>query len=385
MNTNKQHTTKPTAIVIGAGIVGLAVARALAERNFDVTVYERYPRALGASIRNFGMVWPVGQPAGASYQWAIRSRDVWKDICSKGNIWHEQTGSLHLAYSDRELAVMEEFVSLYGAERDCAVLTPAQVIQKSPAANPLGLKGALWSAEEVIVDPREAIGGVATYLAEQCGVTFRWNTCINQVADSTVYVGGKAEQQADLIFVCSGADFETLHPERFAALPLTKCKLQMMRLVSQPDHWRIGPPLCGGLSLLHYGSFQATHAVQALRQWAEQEMADYLKWGIHVMVSQQGNGELTIGDSHEYGLSPDPFDREELNKLIIDYLGTFATFKDDRLSQSWNGVYAKMTNGENHVFEQLDTNVYALNALSGAGMTLSFGLAEQVIQHQLGL
>lgn len=374
---------KPTAVVVGAGIVGLAVAKALAERNFQVTVYERHPRALGASIRNFGMVWPVGQPAGLPYQWAVRSRDTWKEICSKAGIWHEQPGSLHLAYSDAELAVMEDYVSRYGKERDCGMVTPMQVIQQSPAANPSGLKGALWSAEEVIVDPREAIGGVAAYLEEQCGVVFRWNTGISRVSDSTVYVGGKAAQKADLIILCSGVDFETLYPDRFALLPITKCKLQMMRLVPQPDDWRIGPPLCGGLSLLHYGSFQTSPAIQTLRQWAEQEMGEYVKWGIHVMVSQHGNGELTIGDSHEYGLSPDPFDRQMINQLIIDYLGTFARFKDNRLSQSWNGVYAKMTNGENHVFEQLESNIFMLNALSGAGMTLSFGLAEHVVEHGL--
>lgn len=44
-----------------------------------------------------------------------------------------------------------------------------------------------------------------------------------------------------------------------------------------------------------------------------------------------------------------------------------------------------MTNGQNHVFEQLGSNVYALNALSGAGMTLSFGLAEDVVGKRIGL
>lgn len=68
------------------------------------------------------------------------------------------------------------------------------------------------------------------------------------VIASAVYVAGNVAQKADLIVLCSGADFETLYPDRFASLPITKCKLQMMRLVPQPNDWRIGPPLCSGLS-----------------------------------------------------------------------------------------------------------------------------------------
>ncbi|SEK28842.1 TIGR03364 family FAD-dependent oxidoreductase [Parapedobacter koreensis] len=370
--------TQKNAAVIGAGIVGLATAKVLSEKGYRVTVYERHAKAVGASVRNFGMVWPVGQPAGDAYQWAIRSRDTWKTIGAKAGIWHEQVGSLHLAYRETELAVMEDYVALYGNERDCAMLTPEQVAQQSTAAHLTGLKGALWSAEELIVDPREAIAKIAAYLEEQRGVVFKWNTAVSRIVESAVYTAAGDIQRADLIVVCSGADFETLYPELYAASPVTKCKLQMMRLVAQPGNWRIGPSLCGGLSLLHYGSFQAASSISVFREWAEREMPEYLKWGIHVMVSQQGNGELTIGDSHEYGLCPDPFDRQVINTLILNYLSHFTQFKDYQLLESWNGVYAKMTNGSNHLLLRPEENLIILNALGGAGMTLSFGLAEHV-------
>ena len=35
-----------------------------------------------------------------------------------------------------------------------------------------------------------------------------------------------------------------------------------------------------------------------------------------------------------------------INNLIIDYLHTFANFKDWELIQSWNGIYPKMMNGQ---------------------------------------
>ncbi|MFX5494229.1 FAD-dependent oxidoreductase, partial [Acinetobacter baumannii] len=69
-----------SAIVVGAGIVGLATARSLSLRGFDVTIIERTQKAVGASIRNFCMLWPIGQPDGKLYDRALRSKSIWKDI-----------------------------------------------------------------------------------------------------------------------------------------------------------------------------------------------------------------------------------------------------------------------------------------------------------------
>jgi FAD dependent oxidoreductase TIGR03364 len=179
--------------------------------------------------------------------------------------------------------------------------------------------------------------------------------------------------------VCSGADFETLFPELFSALAITKCKLQMMRMVAQPNHWKLGPSLCGGLSLIHYKSFEAAPSLPILRGYFEHHLPQYVQWGIHVMACQNGAGEITVGDTHEYGLDLDPFDKHYLNNWVVDYLKSFCALPSFEVMQTWNGTYAKMKNGQTEWVHQAGDNIWLVNGMGGAGMTLSFGLAQEVL------
>jgi glycine/D-amino acid oxidase-like deaminating enzyme len=87
---------------------------------------------------------------------------------------------------------------------------------------------------------------------------------------------------------------------------------------------------------------------------------------------------LIIGDSHEYGWDVQPFDREEINKEILAYLNTFAQFPDPVIAETWHGIYPKVAGKPDLVLE-MEPNVWVVNGLSGAGMTLSFGLAAELI------
>lgn len=367
------------AIVIGAGIVGLATARALALKGFQVQVMERSSKAVGASVRNFGMVWPIGQSAGELYDRALRTRSIWKELSDDGTFWSNPVGSLHLAYNETEWKVLNELYDVYKSTRPVQLLNAGAVMNKSDAVVNNGLLGGLYSADELIVDPREAIAALPSILEEKYNVEFFWDRCVSYISEGTVYIGYEEQYESDIIFICSGADFETLYPESFKEYPLTKCKLQMMRAAAQPYDWRIGPALCGGLSLIHYKSFSAAPSLPQLKELYETEMSEYLDWGIHVMVSQNGNGELTIGDSHEYGDTHEPFDKAFINEMILDYLKRFAQFKDWRIIETWNGIYPKLTNGDTELFFSPEAGVFVLNGLGGAGMTLSFGLAEEVV------
>ncbi len=363
--------------IVGAGIMGLAHAWMAAEKGHQVTVFERSPRAVGASIRNFGMVWPIGQTAGKAYEAAMISRQRWLTTAREAGIRAEPCGSIHVAHRDDELAVLEEF-----AQRaphlgyDVAMLTADEVQALTPAANPTGLLGGLRTTTELAVDPTEAIPGIATWLAERHGVVFRWNTTVVsaetgrlQTADGSLWTG-------DRILICGGADFETLFPHLLASSGLTRCKLHMLATGPQPDGWRLNTHLASGLTLRHYKAFEICPSLPSLRARISAETPELDRYGIHVMASQNAAGEVILGDSHEYDEAIDPFDTAEIDELILRELKVCFTLPDWTISRRWHGIYAKHPARTHYAAEPLP-GVSVRTGPGGAGMTLAFGLAEQ--------
>ncbi len=366
--------------VIGAGIVGLAHALAAAKQGKKVILLERNERAVGASIRNFGLVWPIGQPAGPLYERALRSRNIWLEIAEKSGIWCAESGSLHLAYRQDEMDVLEEYVETTpeAREQGCAIIPAKEVLQKSPAAKDNELLGALWSPTELNVDPRQAIPAISRILEREYGVDFRFGATVKSIDLPNVETTS-GSLRVGRVYVCGGNDFETLYPEVFAESGISRCKLQMMRTAQQPDGWQLGPSLCGGLTLLHYRAFEHCESLEALRERTRHELPFYVDNHIHVMVSQTALGELTIGDHHEYGLTHDPFESEEINAKILDYFNTFATVPELKVAERWHGFYPRLENDESELVVHPEPGVTVVNGLGGAGMTLSFGLAEEVV------
>ncbi|ROU04996.1 TIGR03364 family FAD-dependent oxidoreductase [Lysobacter enzymogenes] len=369
-----------SALVVGAGIVGLAIARALAVRGHRVTVLERYDRAVGASVRNFGMIWPIGVTNGAAYQRALRSRAIWQEVIDGAKLWHDPCGSLHVAYAQDEFEVLAQYADANRALRPCALLDREQALAKSPALVADGLRGALFNRDELLVDPREALAALPRYLHERYGVEFHWRTPVTAAETGRVHSGTR-RFEADRVFVCSGPEFEQLFPQLYAAAPLTRCKLQMLRLAPPADGLRLGAALCGGLSLVHYAGFQQSADVAPLRARYQAQYGELIELGIHVMAAQNGRGEITVGDSHAYAHTHDPFDEQAINARVLDYLGGFLRLREPRALQTWHGIYPKLTDGSSEFVAEPAPGVTIVNAVGGGGlgMTLSFGLAEEIV------
>jgi D-hydroxyproline dehydrogenase subunit beta len=369
--------------VIGAGILGLAHAYQLARRGRRVIVFERHPRARGASARNFGMIWPIGQPLGAMRDLALRSRDIWLELLLGTGLWHDRCGSLHLAYRDDEARVLREFAQQSHRHGESfRLLDPSETVTHARAVKREGLQLALFSRDEVCVDPREVVDQLPGWLRERYGVEFQFSCTITSVALPKV-CSGRREWSAKRSWICSGDELGVLYPDQLETSGLVRCKLQMMRSQAYPSDWRIGPLLAAGLTLRHYASFQDCPSLAALKRRIAEESPWFEHYGIHVLVSQNGRGELTIGDSHEYGAALEPFDKDEIDEWVRGYLKTFLDARDLRITSRWSGIYVKHPS-EPFMIMNLDPGVVAITGVGGAGLTLSFGLAERVVSQELG-
>jgi FAD dependent oxidoreductase TIGR03364 len=369
--------------IVGAGILGLAHAYAAAKRGLRVVVFERGQRASGASVRNFGLLWPIGQPPGRMRRLALESRATWLEVIEGARLPHWPAGSLHLAYREDEAAVAREFSECAGdLEYDCEWLTAPQALERSQAVEPKGLIGALWSPSEITVDPRVTLAALPAYLSERFGVEFRFGCAAREIDPPCVRAGGE-RWRVDRAIVCSGDDFESLFPEAYAGAGLTRVKLQMLRTGPQPADFRLGPALAAGLTLCFYPTFQVCSSLAALKERVAREMPEYVRWGIHGMVSQTAQGELTLGDSHEYGLCPDVFDKQEIDDLILRYISGFLRAPDLSIAQRWHGVYAKHPE-KPYLSIEPARGVRIVTSPGGAGMTLSFGVAARTIE-EMGL
>ncbi len=363
--------------VVGAGIVGLAHAYMALRKGYRVVLFERDEFAVGASVRNFGLVWPIGQEPGIGLNRALRARQHWIEVAEQAGFWINKNGSLHVAYHQDEWDVLKEFMELYKeSEYQCSLLNSSDVLAKSPAVRNKNLYGGLWSETEGTVYAREAIRRIPLWLEEKYGLILKFGHVVKEI--SLPHIKTTRENwTVDKVFICNGADFETLYPEVFNKHPVSKCKLQMMKAVSDKNI-NLGPTLCAGLTLRHYAAFAKCPSLQKLDVRYDSESLDYKDHGVHVLLAQNEAGEFIIGDSHHYSRTVEPFDSEQVNEVILNYLNSFVDLGNLKITERWHGVYPKVKGNIDLVVE-VEKGVTIVNGLGGAGMSLSFGLAEDII------
>ena len=105
--------------------------------------------------------------------------------------------------------------------------------------------------------------------------------------------------------------------------------------------------------------------------------------GIHVLFKHHGNGEITIGDSHQYY----PIDsiREgvffvdtKINEIMLSYANKVVNIESNEITKLWLGWYLDHADGM--LTTTCHDGFHCVTALAGKGMTIDPALIEKVIE-----
>lgn len=357
-------------LVVGAGVVGLGHAMHAVARGARVTVVERNPRALGASVRNFGHGCVTAQD-GDALRFAVAARRHWLRAAADAGFWIRDAGTVVVARADDEYAVLEDFHAERGD--DVVLLDAAGVKDRVPVTE--DVVGGAWLPLDLRVDPREAVASIAAWLATR-GVTFHWSTSVHGIEGEVVRTS-RGDLHADKVVVAVGHDVDRLYPGIASDHGVRRCSLHMLEL-DDPMRTVVDPAVLTGWSLLRYDGFAVSPALEQVRARFEATEPAGLEAGLNLMFTQRPSGEIVFGDTHDYGEFVSPFRAERRDEFLLEQARHLFGIQTPRVRARWRGVYASAP--DNFLIGSPASNVRVVSVTSGIGMTTGFGLAEQVIE-----
>ncbi|WP_019140923.1 NAD(P)/FAD-dependent oxidoreductase [Noviherbaspirillum massiliense] len=191
---------KVDCVVIGAGVVGLAVARALALRGREVIVLESNP-AIGmeTSSRNSevihaGLYYPTGSLKATL---CVSGRDALYRYCSERDIPHKRCGKLIVATSESQTAKLSAILAQADAN-GCSEVTSVDAAEAKSLEPQLSCVAALFSPMTGIIDSHAYMLSMQGD-AENAGALFAFDSCV---------ISGKTTESGVMLRVRSGPDTE---------------------------------------------------------------------------------------------------------------------------------------------------------------------------------
>jgi L-2-hydroxyglutarate oxidase LhgO len=150
--------TEIDVAVVGAGVTGLAAARALAARGHSTCVLERHPRAgLDTSTHNSGVIHAgIYYPPGSlKARLCVEGRRLMYAFCPATTCRHRQSGKLIVAHDDGEIRQLEA-LKVRGDENGVEgleLVDRAFIVAREPAVSGVA---ALWSPSRAWSKPKRS-------------------------------------------------------------------------------------------------------------------------------------------------------------------------------------------------------------------------------------
>lgn len=236
------------AVVVGAGIAGIATAWHLRREGLSVALVDAAGPAAGASGRNPGFLWLQSKAKGAQMALALQARQFAEDFArDRGETTFRPCGGLVLWRDDDA----EPAARAYAADRRAAglpafVLDRAEVRGRVPDVGP-EVSGGVWNPLDAHVDSAGfarrlaaevvALGGELVAPARVVALAFAGDACTG------VRLADGREIAAGLTVLATGADRGGLAEAAGIALPFRTVRFEAAE--TGPAPFRIGPAVAG--------------------------------------------------------------------------------------------------------------------------------------------
>jgi L-2-hydroxyglutarate oxidase LhgO len=197
-------------VVVGAGVVGLAIGRELARAGLETVILESEPRiGTAASSRNSEVIHAgiYYDPGSLKARLCVAGRDLLYEYCTERHVDHANSGKMIVATNDGQLASLQEIVrnAASSGVNDLQHLSREQALELEPE---LECVGAVLSPSTGIIDSHglmvslqgdfEAAGGMLAVESPVMG-----GSC--DTDSMTLRVGGDAGYELQSRYVVNSA------------------------------------------------------------------------------------------------------------------------------------------------------------------------------------
>jgi FAD dependent oxidoreductase TIGR03364 len=363
------------AIVVGGGIIGTWHAFELVAAGFSVDHLEAEAGTIGASVRNFGLVWVSGRRSGEELEVARRARRRWEEVGSSvAGVGFRANGSLTVASDATERAVMEAFAALPdAADRATTFLEPEEVRAVNPALRG-EVAGALHCAQDGAVEPRRAADALRADLEQRVPERYAFHRArrVVSLAPGAVVDTRGERWEGDLVVLATGATYDHLPETARYAPTLRRVRLQMLE--TAPFDGTVTTSLADADSLRYYPAYEGAPLD---RLPAQNAVASEHR--MQLLLVQRLDGGLTIGDTHAYD---EPFDfalSEDPTEELLARAGRILGVTLPPVRRRWEGVYAQCLDGRVCLREEIEQSVWLVTGPGGRGMTCSPAIAADTL------
>jgi len=306
-----QSKARWNAIVVGAGIVGAACARALAADGLRVLVLDARSAASGATAAGMGhLVTMDDSPAQLALTTLSLAR--WRELASTMpvDVEYDPCGTIWIAADERELDAVHTKQRLFASLGIASETLDARDLATLEPNLRAGLAGGLLVPGDAVVNQPRA----ATWLLEQArqlGATVREHHAVERIGDHTVHCTNEM-YRADVIVNAAGAEAPRLTP----ALPIVPRKGHLAITDRHPGFVRH--------QLVELGYLAHAHTMSAA--------------SVAFNVQPRATQQVVIGSSRELVGWDTSLDRDVLARMLAraaEYMPALATMPTIR---AWTGM-----------------------------------------------